>query len=117
MEASLRAYGWMAALIGAVLLGGCSSFTAEEPPMADSTLVRVLTEFHLASAREQIQNDSSLVGLRDSILSTYGVTEAELQSAIDYYDERPGAYESLYGAVLDSLNAYQSELRRPPGSR
>lgn len=109
---------WLGALLaGAVFLGGCSSFSPEEPPVADSTFVRVLTEFHLVAAREQINQDSSLVGVRDSILKTYGVTQAELEAAMDYYDERPAAYELLYGAVLDSLNAYQSELRRPPGSQ
>ncbi len=107
----------VAALAGVLMLGGCSSFSPEEPPVADSTLVRVLTEFHLVAAREQIQNDSTLIDLRDSILQTYSVREAELRAAMAYYDERPGAYESIYSDVLDSLSAYQSELRRSSGDQ
>lgn len=110
---SSRWFHWMlAALLSGLLVSGCSSFSPEEPPIPDSTFVRVLTEFHLASARAQTDQDS-LPGVRDSILARYGVDETHLQAAIDYYSERPAAYESLYDAVLDSLSAYESELRRP----
>lgn len=90
----------------------CSSFSPDEPPIPDSTLIEVLTELHLAAARTEVRKDPPLA-LRDSILARYGVDEARLRAATEYYSKHPAAYESLYDAVLDSLNTHRSTLHQP----
>lgn len=117
-----------------VLLAACGSPFAETPPVADSTLVNVLAELHLAEAHEQMRRqgqlapgaptpglarapDSTTAGvppaLRDSILAYYGTTPAELQAALDYYARHPEQYTDLYDRVLDRLNAGRAARASP----
>lgn len=95
-------------LVGSLL--GCSSFSAEEPALPDSTLVDVLTELHLAQVRVDLYKDTSFTALRDSILAHHGVSEARLERALHYYSERPDEYVPIYGAVQDSLEAGRQRL-------
>lgn len=105
------------ALLGlglAVSLGACSSFAPDEPPVADSTFVNVLAELHLAAARAQLYEDTSLVALQDSIFARYDVPRERFEEALTYYSERPSAYQTIYEAMQDSLDAERTRLQGHP---
>lgn len=91
----------------AALLAACSVFSPDEPSVDDETLVQVLTELHLVEARATREDTSVDPALRDSVFTHYGVTEEQVDAAIEYYSDRPSAYESIYEAVTDSLRTGQ----------
>ena len=95
----------MAVLAGCLLLllSACSSFSPEEPPIADSTLVDVLAEMHLAGARVEVGYEVP-PGMRDSILVHFGLDSTRFREAMLYYAERPEDYLTLYDHVLDRLS-------------
>lgn len=95
-------------------LGACSSFSPEEPPMADSTFIEVLTELHLAATRVQIYEDTTLTTLQDSIFAHYDVPRERFERTLAYYSKHPTTYQTLYEAMQDSLNAEQTRLQGYP---
>lgn len=95
-------------------LAACSSFSPEEPPVADSTFIEVLTELHLAAARVEVYADTTLSVLQDSIFAHYGVPRGRFERALTYYSEHPTAYETIYRAMQDSLDAERMRLRGHP---
>jgi len=101
-------------LFAAVLLPlpACSSITSEEPPIADSTMVEVLIELHLADARLDLQLDR-IPAVRDSILFKHGLDEPRFLQILDYYAEHPEEYTALYTTVLDRLS--DERLRQGEG--
>ncbi len=104
----------LAAVLLGLGLGACSSFSPEEPPVADSTFVEVLAELHLAAARVQTYGDTSLTALQDSIFARYDVPRERFDEALTYYSERPGACKAIYEAMQDSLDAEQMRLQGYP---
>ena len=105
--------GWLAssrrnlrliALMLVLVLGGagCSSFSSPEPPIADSTMVAVLAEIHLAQARQRILGDLTVV-TRDSILHAYDLDRAQFEEALAFYTAHPEAYVDIYRQALDQL--------------
>lgn len=82
--------------------------------MADSTFIEVLSELHLATARVQIYEDTTLTALQDSIFAHYDVPRERFEQTLAYYSEHPAAYQTLYEAMQDSLNAEQTRLRGYP---
>jgi hypothetical protein len=91
-------------------LTACSSFSPQEPPIADTTFVDMLTELHLAQVRVDIYDDTTLVALRDSVFSHYDVSQTQFERALKYYSERPSTYISIHEAVQDSLEAGRKRL-------
>lgn len=103
-------------LLGFLLVGtACSTITAEEPPVADSTLVRVLVEVHLAAARAEVSRDLTLEQ-RDSLLRAHGLDRARFEAAMRYYSQRPEAYLHLYDQVIQQLEQAQQQRPAPPGA-
>jgi len=98
-----------ASVLAAPLLSACSAFSPEQPPVADSTMVQVLTDMHLAAERMNLAA-SPPAGLRDSIFTRHRVSPREYEAAMTYYSQHPEAYETLYNAVIDSLSALRSSL-------
>lgn len=101
------------ALLLILALPGCSPFTAEEPPVADSTLVEVLIELHLAQGRAEVEEDSLPPAVRDSILARHEIDEDRFHSAMNYYASHPEDYLELYNEVLNRLSAEQHGATRP----
>lgn len=93
-------------------LTACSSFSPQEPPLADTTLIDVLTELHLAQVRVDTYEDTTFVALRDSVFSHYGVSHTQFEHALKYYSKRPSAYVAIHEAVQDSLEAGRKRLLR-----
>lgn len=93
----------------AIGLSACSSLISDVPPVADSTMVNVLVELHLANARTELQSDL-VPALRDSILADNGLDTLRFRTALDYYVEHPEDYLKIYSSVLDQLSAEQSTL-------
>ncbi|WP_456424510.1 DUF4296 domain-containing protein [Rhodocaloribacter sp.] len=93
----------LAVLLLATVLPACSSFSSPEPPVADSTLVEVLIDLQLASARSDLYRDVP-PGTRDSVLADHGLTEADFEAAMRYYSEHPEAYVEIYTTVLNRIN-------------
>lgn len=92
---------------------GCSIFTAEEPPIPDSTMVDVLVGLHLAEARSEVDGPLP-AGMRDSILSRHGLTPSDYEAAVAHYADHPETYSDIYDRVLDRLSAERHGLREPP---
>jgi len=93
-------------LIGGLSLGGCSSFSADRPPLPDSTFTHLLIEMHLVKGRAQLPGASPL-GFPEQVLRRHQVTRTEFDATMQYYSRRPGAFESLYNDVIDTLSAVQ----------
>lgn len=102
-------------LLGPLLLAGCSTFPSGGAPLADSTFSKVLVDLHLVTARTNHHGTRS-PGLRDSVFAQHDVRRSEFEATLQYYSERPDAFESLYKGVLDTLNAVESNLRQGPRS-
>lgn len=90
------------------VLSACSG-ASDPQPLADSTMVEVLIELHLANGRIEV-TDEPLTVSRDSILRAYGVDRSTYADAVAYYADHPDAYSRVYGEVLDRLSAE----RTPP---
>lgn len=99
--------GLLMGLLGLGALGGCSGFSSDAQPIPDSTFTRILTELHLAEARDNLDEAAYPRALRDSIFARYGVQPADFDATLDYYSRRPEAFEALYQPVIDSLEALQ----------
>lgn len=87
----------------AASLVGCGSET-DTNTIADSTMVDLLVELHLANAGIEL-TDRPLPVPRDSILRSYGIDSAAYSEAISYYARHPDEYSRIYGRVLDRLSA------------
>lgn len=96
-------YGF-AYLLLAAWLGwtGCSSFTSSNPPVADSTMIAVLAEMHLAQARQKTIGDLT-VATRDSILHHHDLDREQFEDALAFYAAHPEAYVEIYRQALDRL--------------
>ncbi len=94
---------WSHGILMAVLLSACSSFSTPEPPLSDSTLVEVLIDLTLTSARSDLYQDVP-PGARDSVLASHGLTRDDFEAAMKYYAEHPEEYLELYTTVLNRLN-------------
>ena len=103
MKRTSSLYSCLVALsLGA--LTACSVIAEPDPPVADSTLIDVLIEFHLANARADLGYDLP-PALRDSVLAAHHLDRTAFDEAMAYYAERPDAYLSLYNELLDRFSA------------
>lgn len=93
-------------LVGAGLVSGCTRFSSDSQPIADSTFVRVLTELHVTTARHNADAPTPR-GLRDSVFARYGVRPADFDSTLKYYSRRPEEFKKLYGPIIDTLESLQ----------
>ncbi len=100
--------GWMGLLALAAGLPACSSMATDEPPVADSTMVEVLIELHLAAARLDLRKDLPPAE-REAILARHGLDTLRYGQVMAYYAEHPQAYVDLYSQVLDRLSAERAE--------
>lgn len=91
------------------MLSACSTFETERPPLPDSTMTMVLTEMHLAAERYNATK-SVPPGIRDSIFAHFSVTADDYETTLQYYSRHPEDFETLYNAVVDSLNAARSAI-------
>ena len=93
-----------ALVIALLTLSACSAFTSDEPPISDSTMVEVLIELHLVTARLELQYDHQ-PAVRDSILFKYGLDAQRFQDIMAYYADHPEAYSAIYTTMLDRISA------------
>jgi len=91
-------------------LSGCSSGSADTPPLPDSTFSRVLVEMHLLTARATLDEDLP-AGAPDSLLQQYGLEREEVEAALRYYSRRPARLDAIYNAVIDTLGALEQRTR------
>lgn len=92
------------ALVPCILLvAGCGAEETEQPALADSTFISVLSELHLARARQDLQDDLPR-SVRDSIFRRYRTDPTEFQETVAYYTDHPDEYTQIYGRLLDHLN-------------
>lgn len=89
----------------------CSTFSADDAPLPDTTFTQVLIGLHLSEARNA-HVGAIPSGLRDSVLARHGVSRRDFETTLHYYSRHPDAFEGLYDTVLDSLNALESDLRQ-----
>ena len=94
--------------VSLLVLAGCEGNGERDIIVADSTLVVVLADLHLADARARIP-DVAKGALRDSVLRHYGLDEETFQLAMDGFVDHPDELINLYNQVLDRLN----EARTP----
>ena len=88
-----------------LLLSACSNqnVTEIQPPVADSVMIQVLIELHLAEARVDLFHESQTQH-RDSILTKYQITQAEFEENMAFYRENPVTFHKLYSEALDHLS-------------
>lgn len=110
------------ALLLLLSLSACTQLLTEPPPVADSTMVEVLVELHLAEAMLASGTTPLPLSVRDSILQRHQLTESGYEEAVQYYTAHPEAYAALYEQVVNVLNEEQNRLlyqpdtlRRTPG--
>jgi len=94
-----------------VAVVGCAD-PREEPPLADSTMVEVMIDLHLAVARAEVTQQVP-AGIRDSIFTTHAVDSSAYARTIWHYAQNPDKYEHIYGEVLDRLNSERIPLGPP----
>lgn len=96
------------------LLTACSSFSSNGERLPDTTFTKLLTELHVAAARQNTEAPSP-PNLRDSILARYDVRPSAFEATLEYYSRHPEAFELLYQSVTDTLQAlqYTNEQRNP----
>ena len=92
------------ALASLLALSACTALPTEAPPVADSTMVEVLLEMHLAQARAERYSDVSSE-LLHGILARHGLGKEQFDQAMRYYADHPQQYVGLYDDVLDRLHA------------
>jgi len=85
------------------VLSACSSGNQDDSPVSDSTLVEVLADLQLATARAQRYGDLP-PAIRDTILVQHGLDSTRFKAAIKFYADHPDRYVELYTAVLNRLN-------------
>ncbi len=84
-------------------LTGCSVFSDAPAPIADSVMVEVLIDLHLATARADLYHDVPPT-VRDSILARHALDTLQYHAALRYYSDHPEDYVALYNDVLNRLN-------------
>lgn len=90
------------------LLPACSALNDDPPPLADSLMVDLMMDLHLAKARGELFQDVP-PGTRDSVLARHNLDRARYEAIMDYYVDHPEAYLNLYNQLLDEIN----QERRP----
>ena len=95
---------WILALALAGSLAGCAGEPAPQQVLPDSTMIRVISDLHLATARYEL-DDGAAPGLRDSVLAMHGLDSTAFEEAMAWYRAHPSEYAAVYGAVIDRLNA------------
>lgn len=89
-------------------LSGCAS---REDILPLEVMIPLVLEMHLAEASiEHTQKDRQSAldiqrTLEDSIFRRYGVSDSLYVRSLHYYAVHPDAFQTLYAAVLDSLDA------------
>jgi len=93
-------------ILAVALLGttaACTLLKEERPPLDEDTLVVVIADLHLLEARADLVGETLPPGARDSLFTYHGISIQDYEAAVDYYAERPRAYNALYRRVVDRL--------------
>ena len=91
-------------MVLALTYTGCEADVSPTPVLPDSTVVRVLSDFHLLNARAELFHDVP-PAFRDSIFLYHNVDSAAFRETMTFYVQHPEDYLKLYRKVLDHLNA------------
>ncbi len=84
-----------------LLLAGCGGNRSQTTGV-DSTLVDVLVELHLLSARLALVGDVT-PAFRDSVLARYGMDSATVARRLQHYVRDPEAFRQLYQQIQERL--------------
>ena len=76
----------------------------EPAPVADSVLVDVFADLHLAGAWLRLE-PGAVPGLRDSVLARHGLDSATFAGSVAWLREHPENFVAIYGSVLDRLSS------------
>ena len=88
-----------------LMMASCSNQDVSSvlPPVADSVMVDVLIELHLAEARvEEFHEDQPTV--KDSILTHYALSRETFESIMAFYKAHPDVYHKIYSEALDKMS-------------
>lgn len=91
---------------------GCKPSTPDKYLTPDA-MANILYDYHLAEgvANVSAQNDTiALRSFRSSILSKYGVSQADLDSSMVYYVRHTSMLADVYKKLSDRINAEASEM-------
>jgi hypothetical protein len=99
---------WIAAIgsVGA----GCGA-SDESAPVADSVLVDVFADLHLAGAWMRLEPGET-PGLRDSVLARHGLDSASFARSVAWLRDHPEDFVAIYGSVLDRLSSVPDDSAR-----
>lgn len=102
----------LAVAVGLWLMVGCG----ERPPVPRETMVAVLADMYLVDALVDdcdslaSQVHGGQLAPYQEVLARYGLTPALLDSAMEFYLTRRGAYDALLGDVITRLQVQQQAL-------
>ena len=105
---------WRLVLLGGVvcLMVGCG----QRPPVPHETMEEVLADIYLVDAMvphcdslSKLVDDKKLAPYQE-VLAKHGLTQELLDSAMEYYLSRRGAYDDLLGNVITRLQVLQQAL-------
>ncbi|MGB0840422.1 MAG: DUF4296 domain-containing protein [Chitinophagales bacterium] len=96
----------------------------EPKPIADSILIQLLADFHIAEATVKdlrFRKDTAILKqLRPignyyaEILAIHQVSPEKLQAGIDYYADKPVLFDDLYEAVINHLSTVDGGITGAP---
>ena len=99
---------WLAMIAGGG--SGCAS-SQDTAPVADSVLVSVFADLHLAGAFLRLE-PGAIPGLRDSVLARHGLDSATFARSVAWLRDHPENFVAIYSSVLDRLSAVPGDSAR-----
>ncbi len=105
----------------ALVLAGCGGAPDGTGPDADSTLVDLLADLHLADARASLDStarrDRFADSLRQSVLGAHGTDSAALAQRLERLADDPELVRATYDALDNRLNLEQQGPEYPRSTR
>lgn len=105
-------------LAGSIFGAGCSH--RPEGVLSDEEAASLLADLHIAEAYGTLEGNHDAVGitendsvrkvLRQSIMKTHGVSEAQLDTTLGWYGHNLDKYGEMYERVLENIDEKQKML-------
>lgn len=100
-----------------ILLLGCSKDKVPEDVLPKDKMISLVIDMYLAESKVSnlgLNRDSSLAIFEvyeDTLLQKHGVEESVYRQSFSYYYDNPDKMESIYEAVLDTLNLHEQRIK------
>ncbi|HLT80056.1 MAG TPA: DUF4296 domain-containing protein [Cyclobacteriaceae bacterium] len=106
-------------VVGMMTVMACDRERRREGVLPQAEMVKALKSLYIAEehvSRFGLRPDSArrlFNRMEDRLFENMGITRDEFQRSFDYYVEHPDEWESVYSALVDSLNLQEQKLSVP----